>query len=92
MCKTILQVYAQRIGLPVPVYKSTRSGEIHLPVFISTVEFPGISYTGGAASTKKEAEIKAAKQALMTLQPQGCDFLLIQRLVLFELVLIGFAA
>ncbi|XP_057824381.2 uncharacterized protein LOC131036499 isoform X1 [Cryptomeria japonica] len=75
LCKNLLQVYAQRISLPVPVYRSTRSGEIHLPVFISTVEFAGVSYTGGAASTKKEAEIKAAQQALMALQPQDCDFI-----------------
>ncbi|KAH9304414.1 hypothetical protein KI387_008818, partial [Taxus chinensis] len=74
LCKNLLQVYAQRMSLPVPVYRFTSSGEGHSPVFLSTVEVAGFSYTGDVASTKKEAEIKAARKALMALQPQPCGF------------------
>ena len=38
------------------------------PVFTCTVDIGGILYIGGAAKTKKEAEIKAARTALLAIQ------------------------
>ncbi|KAL2613976.1 hypothetical protein R1flu_025668 [Riccia fluitans] len=68
LCKNLLQEYAQKNSLPLPVYQSTRSGEDHAPVFTSSVEIAGVKYSGGSAKNKKEAEIKAAKTALLAIQ------------------------
>ncbi|KAL3678887.1 hypothetical protein R1sor_021843 [Riccia sorocarpa] len=68
LCKNLLQEYAQKNNLPLPVYQSTRSGEDHAPVFSSSVEIAGVKYSGGSAKNKKEAEIKAAKTALLAIQ------------------------
>ncbi|KAG6543557.1 hypothetical protein Mapa_015051 [Marchantia paleacea] len=68
LCKNLLQEYAQKNSLPLPVYQSTRAGEDHAPTFTSSVEIAGVKYSGGSAKNKKEAEIKAAKTALLAIQ------------------------
>lgn len=45
-----------------------RQGKDHLLTFSATVEIAGVSYSGGFAKSKKEAEIKAARTALMAIQ------------------------
>jgi dsRNA-specific ribonuclease len=68
LCKNLLQEFAQKNGYPLPQYKITRQGEDHSPTFTSTVEIAGVSYSGGAAKNKKEAEIKAARTAFLAIQ------------------------
>ena len=50
-----------------PVYTLAKFGEPHSPHFNATVEISGVTYTGGLCKTKKEAEIKAAKNALIAI-------------------------
>ncbi|KAH8956754.1 hypothetical protein BDL97_07G059000 [Sphagnum fallax] len=68
LCKNLLQEYAQKNGAPLPVYHTARLGEDHSPTFTSTVEIGGVNYSGGGAKNKKEAEIKAARTALLAIQ------------------------
>ncbi|KAG9440209.1 hypothetical protein H6P81_020374 [Aristolochia fimbriata] len=68
LCKNLLQEYAQKMNYAIPSYtiiKQATSGK--LP-FSCTVEIGGIQYIGAAARTKKEAEIKAARTALLAIQ------------------------
>ncbi|XP_050378682.1 double-stranded RNA-binding protein 1-like isoform X1 [Argentina anserina] len=69
LCKNLLQEYAQKMNYAVPVYqcqKDTSPGKAS--VYSCTVEIGGIRYIGAAAATKKEAEIKVARTALLALQ------------------------
>jgi hypothetical protein len=69
LCKNLLQEYAQKMNYAIPVYhcqKDDTPGRV-LP-FSCTVEIGGIRYIGAAARTKKEAEIKAARTALLAIQ------------------------
>lgn len=68
LCKNLLQEFAQKNGYPLPQYKIMRQGEEHSLVFTATVEIAGVSYSGGGAKSKKEAEIKAARTALLAIQ------------------------
>eukprot|EP00249_Psilotum_nudum_P007615 c20699_g1_i1 orf=296-1102(+) len=71
LCKNVLQEYAQKCGLPLPAYHSERSGEVHSPAYTSTVEIAGVQYKGGSARNKQEAEIKAAKIALLAIHAES---------------------
>ncbi|KAJ7525097.1 hypothetical protein O6H91_17G036400 [Diphasiastrum complanatum] len=71
LCKNILQEHAQKSSLPLPVYGTVRSGQEHSPTFTSTVDIGGMLYSGGPAKNKKEAEIKAARTALIAIQAQS---------------------
>ncbi|KAL6642038.1 hypothetical protein ACP70R_020219 [Stipagrostis hirtigluma subsp. patula] len=73
LCKNLLQEYAQKMNYAIPSYICTRQASGVAP-FICTVEIGGIQYIGAAARTKKEAEIKAARTALLAIQGQseGC--------------------
>jgi hypothetical protein len=69
LCKNLLQEYAQKMNYAIPVYqcqKDETPGRV--PLFSCTVEIGGIRYIGAAARTKKEAEIKAARTALLAIQ------------------------
>ncbi|KAL6533518.1 Double-stranded RNA-binding protein 3 [Orobanche minor] len=61
--KNLLQETAHRAGLKLPLYTTIRSGPGHVPVFTSTVELAGLSFTGESAKTKKQAEKNAAIDA-----------------------------
>lgn len=63
----MLQEYAQKMNYAIPSYKCTKQEEGAHP-FICTVEIGGIQYIGAAARTKKEAEIKAARTALLAIK------------------------
>ncbi|KAG6435087.1 hypothetical protein SASPL_106738 [Salvia splendens] len=58
--KNLLQETAHTAGLKLPVYTTVRSGPGHVPVFTSTVEIAGMSFSGDAAKSKKQAEKNAA--------------------------------
>ncbi|KAL8125531.1 hypothetical protein AgCh_012994 [Apium graveolens] len=68
--KSLLQEYAQKGGLPFPTYATVRSGQSHLPIFVSTVEIGGKFYQGQEGKTKKMAETNAAKAAYICLTCQ----------------------
>ncbi|GLJ32656.1 hypothetical protein SUGI_0657000 [Cryptomeria japonica] len=71
VCKNLLQEMAQRAGVPLPVYTTTRSGPGHLPVFTCSVEVAGMTFSGEAAKSKKQAEKNAAMVAWSSLKQLG---------------------
>ncbi|XP_043712539.1 double-stranded RNA-binding protein 1-like [Telopea speciosissima] len=69
LCKNLLQEYAQKMNYAIPSYVCERvetPGKVSS--FTCTIEIGGIQYIGAAARTKKEAEIKAARTALLAIQ------------------------
>ncbi len=68
VCKNLLQETAQRAGVSLPVYSTIRSGPGHLPVFTCVVEVAGLTFSGEAAKTKKQAEKNAAMAAWLALK------------------------
>ncbi|KAK9047496.1 hypothetical protein V6N11_053338 [Hibiscus sabdariffa] len=61
--------YAQKMNYAMPVYQCQKDEAAgRLPHYSCTVEIGGIPYIGAAAKTKKEAEIKAARIALLDIQ------------------------
>ncbi|VAI30279.1 unnamed protein product [Triticum turgidum subsp. durum] len=66
LCKNLLQEYAQKMNYAIPSYICNKQGP-----YICTVEIGGIQYIGATARTKKEAEIKAARTALLAIQVAG---------------------
>ncbi|XP_073224650.1 double-stranded RNA-binding protein 1-like [Cicer arietinum] len=69
LCKNLLQEYAQKMNYAMPTYhckKDETPGRTTL--FSCTVDIGGILYIGGMTKTKKEAEIKAARTALLAIQ------------------------
>ncbi|KAH9323541.1 hypothetical protein KI387_018180 [Taxus chinensis] len=71
VCKNLLQEMAQRAGVPLPVYTTTRSGPGHMPVFTCSVEVAGMTFSGEAAKSKKQAEKNAAMIAWSSLKQLG---------------------
>ncbi|WVZ76303.1 hypothetical protein U9M48_024290, partial [Paspalum notatum var. saurae] len=73
ICKNLLQEYTQKMNYAIPSYICTKQAAGVAP-FVCTVEIGGIQYIGAAARTKKDAEIKAARTALLAIQGQseGC--------------------
>ncbi|XP_072955590.1 double-stranded RNA-binding protein 7-like [Typha angustifolia] len=70
LCKNLLQEYAQKMNYAIPSYVCNKQPSGSTP-FTCTVEIGGIQYIGAAARTKKEAEIKAARTALLAIQSQS---------------------
>lgn len=69
LCKNLLQAYAQKMNFAIPLYvcyKDEKHGMTGL--FSCTVDIGGMKYIGGAAKSKKEAELKAARTALLAIQ------------------------
>ncbi|KAL6506470.1 Double-stranded RNA-binding protein 1 [Orobanche gracilis] len=69
LCKNLLQEYAQKMNYAIPLYechKEEKQGRI--PMYSCVVEIGGIRYIGASASTKKEAEIKAARTAMIAIR------------------------
>ncbi|XVE55617.1 hypothetical protein DITRI_Ditri03aG0173100 [Diplodiscus trichospermus] len=69
LCKNLLQEYAQKMNYAIPVYHCQKvEAPGRVPHYSCTVEIGGIRYIGAQANTKKEAEIKAARTALLAIQ------------------------
>jgi dsRNA-specific ribonuclease len=69
VCKNLLQEYAQKMNYAIPLYVCERDeSKGRVPIFSCTVDVGGMKYIGAAANTKKEAEIKAARTALLAIQ------------------------
>lgn len=65
--KMMLQTYAQRNRLGMPVYSSKKEGPPHAPSFKATVFVKGQAYESpGFYKTLKEAEHAAAQVALLS--------------------------
>ncbi|KAG5612789.1 hypothetical protein H5410_024070 [Solanum commersonii] len=72
LCKNLLQEYAQKMNFAIPQYECERyDSESKIISFSCTVDVGGMKYIGAAARTKKEAEIKAARTALLAVQSSG---------------------
>ena len=71
--KTALQEAAQALGLPLPEYRIVDEyGPDHEKVFVIQVFWNGEAFAYGRGSSKREAQRKAAKEALKKLgQPAG---------------------
>lgn len=71
LCKNLLQEYAQKMNYAIPSYecqKVEKLGSSGHGFFSCTVDIGGIKYIGAAARSKKEAELKAARTALLAIQ------------------------
>ncbi|XP_021819815.1 uncharacterized protein LOC110761613 isoform X11 [Prunus avium] len=66
--KNVLQELIQKEGFSMPVYSTKNFGKVHVPIFVSTVEIEGETFTGSEARSKKQAEMSAAKVAYHTLR------------------------
>ncbi|KAK8354647.1 hypothetical protein V6Z11_A05G232900 [Gossypium hirsutum] len=74
LCKNLLQEYAQKMNYAMPVYQCQKDEALgRLSSYSCTVEIGGIRYIGAAAKTKKEAEIKAARIALLAIQSSASE-------------------
>lgn len=65
--KALLQQIARGSGHHLPCYETTKSGEDHMPIFVTSVKIGGETFKGEAASTKRQAEISAARVAYRAL-------------------------
>ena len=70
LCKNLLQEYAQKMNYAMPLYQSKKDDTPpgRAPLYSCTVDIGGMLYIGGTAKTKREAEIKAARTALLAIQ------------------------
>ncbi|KAJ4848638.1 hypothetical protein Tsubulata_035519 [Turnera subulata] len=74
LSKNLLQEYAQKMNYAIPVYKCEKEETPgHAAHFKCSVEIGGIKYIGASVKTKKEAEIKAARVALLDIQLRAPD-------------------
>ena len=76
--KNLLQELAQQEGFSIPIYDTTKSGELHMPKFYSNVEVEGEIFRGKEGKSKKQAELNAAKVAYSILKERkspvpACD-------------------
>lgn len=70
--KSRLQEYAQKVGLPTPVYETVKEGPSHQPCFRSTVIVDDVRYDSLLGFfNRKAAEQSAAEVALMELANTG---------------------
>lgn len=65
-CKSILNEFATKMNLEMPTYNTIKAEGL-LPVFMSSLVFNGVSYTGGNGKNKKEAEQLAARAVILSL-------------------------
>lgn len=72
MFKSRLQEYAQKVGLPTPVYETIKEGPSHEPTFRSTVILSDTRYDSlPGFFNRKAAEQSAAEVALIELSRSG---------------------
>lgn len=65
-CKSILNEYAVKMHLDKPAYNTIQPGGL-IPVFVSSLVFNGVSYTGDKGRNKKEAEQLAARAIILSI-------------------------
>ncbi|KAG9160415.1 hypothetical protein Leryth_008808, partial [Lithospermum erythrorhizon] len=75
--KTFLQEFAQKKLFQLPKYSTSQFGVSHHPTFVCTVEIGTDVFQGSKATTKKQAEMAAAKVAFNALLKRKQCFLLL---------------
>ncbi|KAF2295395.1 hypothetical protein GH714_032748 [Hevea brasiliensis] len=65
-CKSILNEFASKMQLQKPTYNTIQPQGL-LPIFVSSLVFNGVTYTGETGRTKKEAEQLAARAVILSL-------------------------
>ncbi|KAM6586486.1 hypothetical protein CsatA_009091 [Cannabis sativa] len=74
LCKNLLQEYTQKMNYAIPLYQCQKDeAPGRAALFSCSIEIGGIRYIGAAARTKKEAEIKAARTALLAIQSSASE-------------------
>lgn len=74
LCKNLLQEYTQKMNYAIPLYQCYKEEKKGNNVsYYCVVEIGGVKYVGASANTKKEAEIKAARTALLAIQSAPSD-------------------
>ncbi|KAJ0989834.1 hypothetical protein J5N97_008190 [Dioscorea zingiberensis] len=73
--KNLLQVLAHKEGFSLPNYTTIMDGASHIPNFSSKVEIEGEFFHGETATTKKQAEMNAAKVAWCELRERRLNML-----------------
>ena len=72
-CKSILSEFAVKTKATQPTYSVDRPEEpAPMTLFVSSVLFAGHTYTGEAATNKKDAEQKAARVAVKSILGNLC--------------------
>lgn len=66
ICKSILHEFAAKMNLEIPKYNTVRFEGV-LPGFVSSVVFGGVTCTGEACKSKKEAEQCAAREVILSI-------------------------
>ena len=67
-----MQEYAQKVGIPTPVYQTLKEGPSHEPVFKSSVIVNDVKYESlPGFFNRKAAEQSAAEVALMEIHKSG---------------------
>ncbi|CAG4904391.1 MULTISPECIES: ribonuclease III [Acidithrix] len=69
--KSQLQIYFAKASLAMPVYESTKTGPDHAPLFVTDVILADGRRLRGEGTSKKEAEQRAARRALVDLEILG---------------------
>ncbi|KAL8171513.1 hypothetical protein V2J09_023317 [Rumex salicifolius] len=67
LCKAILNEFAAKLQIERPKYNPLQIQQVPVPLFVSTLEFRGVSYTGGPARTKKDAEKSVAHDVTLSI-------------------------
>ncbi|XVF16405.1 hypothetical protein REPUB_Repub10bG0028400 [Reevesia pubescens] len=65
-CKSILNEFAVKMKLEMPTYNTIQSEGL-LPLFVSSLVFNGVKYSGETGRNKKEAEQLAARAVILSL-------------------------
>ncbi|KZV48917.1 hypothetical protein F511_09705, partial [Dorcoceras hygrometricum] len=65
-CKAIMNEYAVKMNMSLPTYVTNES-KAFLPIFVSSLLLNGVTFTGDAARSKKEAEQFAARSAILSI-------------------------
>ncbi|KAL2504304.1 Double-stranded RNA-binding protein 1 [Abeliophyllum distichum] len=66
LCKSIMNEYAVKMNMERPTYDTVQPKGL-LPVFVSSLIFNGVTFTGDTATNKKEAENFAARSAILSI-------------------------
>jgi dsRNA-specific ribonuclease len=77
-CKSILNEFALKSKAIQPTYSSNhQEGLARITLFVSSVLFAGNTYTGEAATNKKDAEQKAARAAIKSILGKPITYVLL---------------
>lgn len=84
--KNLLQELAQKERFSMPKYITISDGASHISTFSSKVEIKGETFSGESATTKKQAEMNAAKVAWCELKERKLETLFLPLFKLFNLI------